>query len=619
MTPIGHFVNRSRTWLAVLAACVACNSLFDIQKPKHEPVMADGTSACLLPSDCPSGQVCLFQICSPPCEKDVDCPGQRCLHSDSGTACVSALQAGCADAGQQCPNGTSCLDGGCYTSCSDAVPCVDDYDCVAGVCEGRATNGAAGASSVGDGGHGGRETSAGGMSEAAGDGGDGGRESSAGTSEAAGSGGAAVVDPCSACSKAQRCVEGVCVDQCTPANCAAGCCDENGNCVTTLDDHACGTQGASCGPCTGTNHCEQGACGCATSADCPTYQACQPNHTCRADCSASVACNGGCCDPSTSQCARGTGSTACGMTGACSSCAGLSSGTACEANGACGCNGPADCPVGTACNVGIHQCTISCAGGLVCSGTCCDGTNCQPGTTNAACGVATASCTACTAVTTCQNKACSAACSTTTACAGGGCCQNSTCVAPTSNSACGPSCTDCASNAHFGATVGPFCINGACGCRTSADCNPGLACNQTSHQCSASCDGVTNICNTGCCSSAGLCVAGTSNSAAGYNGEKCQVCSSACYKDATGNCATSPYVVKGGATCLTGKFPTDSFLIDCGSSDPACAGPEGLYPVPLSYNAPNTPGADFICTCGCVDTKDCPAPSTKCVNNLCQP
>jgi hypothetical protein len=62
---------------------------------------------------------------------------------------------------------------------------------------------------------------------------------------------------------------------------------------------------------------------------------------------------------------------------ACGNCAGSDAGTACLASASCGCNGPADCPAGSACNATTHRCSSSCAGGLVCAGACCDGATCQ--------------------------------------------------------------------------------------------------------------------------------------------------------------------------------------------------------------------------------------------------
>jgi formylglycine-generating enzyme len=249
---IGRLMSRSRAGLALLASCIACNSLFDIQKPEHQ-LTADGKSACVLPSDCSSGEVCLFQICSPPCKKDVDCSGLRCLHTTNGTACVSETQASCGDAGAQCPGGTVCAAGACYGACSDASPCADGYDCIAGACRGTTPTGAAGAggaggaggisggagtSSAGEGGentaasgtfNGGTETGgSGGVSAGAGGlggagrGGNGGNAGSAGASGGAGTAGQGGSSPATcapACSGSTPvCSQGTCV---APTSCPA--------------------------------------------------------------------------------------------------------------------------------------------------------------------------------------------------------------------------------------------------------------------------------------------------------------------------------------------------------------------------------------------------------------
>lgn len=91
--------------------------------------------ACTLHSDCESGSVCLFRICSPPCREDVDCAaGSRCLNTLGGTACVSQSQAQCTPDG--CPRGTTCSEGTCRSSCSGTSECLADQTCAAKVCVG---------------------------------------------------------------------------------------------------------------------------------------------------------------------------------------------------------------------------------------------------------------------------------------------------------------------------------------------------------------------------------------------------------------------------------------------------------------------------------------------------
>src|SRR6478735_84287 len=140
---------RSRIWLALCVASVACNSIFDIQEPIERPA---STAACILNSNCPSGKVCLFQLCSPPCATDVDCssPASRCLHTEDGTACVTETQASCADdGGAKCPNGTVCSGAACYAECTDGSSCFDGHRCLDGACKGAPTASPSGAAGAG--------------------------------------------------------------------------------------------------------------------------------------------------------------------------------------------------------------------------------------------------------------------------------------------------------------------------------------------------------------------------------------------------------------------------------------------------------------------------------------
>ena len=69
-------------------------------------------------------------------------------------------------------------------------------------------------------------------------------------------------------------------------------------------------------------------------------------------CSPTRPCDGGCCDPATSQCVSGTASASCGAGGgACVTCADASLGHLCLGHGTCGCSDTIDCPMGLACQV----------------------------------------------------------------------------------------------------------------------------------------------------------------------------------------------------------------------------------------------------------------------------
>jgi hypothetical protein len=264
---------------------------------------------------------------------------------------------------------------------------------------------------------------------------------------------------CTPCGTAEACTDGSCAPTCDSTSCPLGCCDGNGACVTATTDGQCGTNGAACGGCTGSNHCVSGSCGCASSTDCPTGQACDPGaHACTNVCATSsgtLECNGGCCDVAgTKLCVAGAGEAACGTGGgACSSCVGASGGTACV-SAKCGCTVPGDCPGGQACDTSTHTCSTSCTGGLACNGGCCDGTTCRAGTSDyGACGTGGGSCSACAAGQACSGGSCGTTCSTSSACNGSGigCCGN-TCTDTTTTQNCGTCGNACPTNETCGGT-----------------------------------------------------------------------------------------------------------------------------------------------------------------------
>lgn len=152
---------------ALLLICAGCNSLFNINEPVRDSDVPDGTVACASTSDCLSeGPICLFSRCSASCETDLDCTdGRRCLHTESGAACVSDAQAAC-ETQASCPEGTVCVDQGCVSACSENSPCLDGHGCVDGTCVGPAAN-AAGTGGLGGtggiSGHGGSGSGAGGI------------------------------------------------------------------------------------------------------------------------------------------------------------------------------------------------------------------------------------------------------------------------------------------------------------------------------------------------------------------------------------------------------------------------------------------------------------------------
>lgn len=126
-------------WLLVAASVTlssaACNLLFGIDAPNRTAdggAGREGAEECLRNSDCDDGNVCLFRVCSSPCEADEDCsPGSRCLATADGRACVSDAVATCTEDAAACPSGTSCTSGSCRIDCSeDATACLNGQVCV---------------------------------------------------------------------------------------------------------------------------------------------------------------------------------------------------------------------------------------------------------------------------------------------------------------------------------------------------------------------------------------------------------------------------------------------------------------------------------------------------------
>ncbi len=123
------------SWIGALGLGVtfawACNSVLGIDEGHLTE------SGCLLNSDCAQpGDVCVFEVCSPPCEADRDCDsGARCLETNDGRACVEIDVAICGSS-NDCPDGTRCLAGHCRSTCetgSDDCPdgqiCNEDLVC----------------------------------------------------------------------------------------------------------------------------------------------------------------------------------------------------------------------------------------------------------------------------------------------------------------------------------------------------------------------------------------------------------------------------------------------------------------------------------------------------------
>lgn len=125
----------------LMGAAVGCNALFGIGAPNiidDEGLGGAGSNdACLTNDSCDEeAPVCLFQRCSPECEKDADCDsGERCLKSTAGTACVIFSVAGCV-VDEDCPSGGACEDGTCRATCETDGDCLSDQRCNSGTCFG---------------------------------------------------------------------------------------------------------------------------------------------------------------------------------------------------------------------------------------------------------------------------------------------------------------------------------------------------------------------------------------------------------------------------------------------------------------------------------------------------
>ncbi len=240
--------------LALFFCFLACNAI--IGNESSYTLVPDRT--CLLPSQCPKGQVCLFKTCSPPCEADVDCvnPNARCLKTEAGTACVVSGTASCS-ASEPCPRGSVCRDGACRNECS-ATSCLTDQRCAGGICvstdpkrdpgavEAAGGGGAGGAAGADAGGTAGGGASGGGGGH---DAGAGGREANSGGSAGDASGGAAAGaagsagaggGPCVP-SGAEQCFNGVDDDCNGDVDCADSACDGPAMCAPVPQGATLGT------------------------------------------------------------------------------------------------------------------------------------------------------------------------------------------------------------------------------------------------------------------------------------------------------------------------------------------------------------------------------------------
>ncbi len=549
MSSLRQLFSRSRTWIALCAATVACNSIFDIQDPIER---APGGSACLLNSSCPSGQVCPFQVCSPPCEADVDCAsaGSRCLHTADGTACVSEAQAECADDEARCPTGTVCSKGACYAECEGVTLCADGHGCVGGICKGVAPGGTGGVTgSNGDGGGRGAPGEPGGANS----GGEGGNaQAGAGFGGAgAGAGGEGGEGPGDVCMPNERTCQDNAVKTCNDDGSAYLAllepCETDQTCVLgSCEDHECAP---------GTDFCSG-----------KTVRTCADNglsSTERKICSASqycetttAECKDGVCAPDQPAC-NGNTATSCNATGS----GYTAGGTVCKANETCdaGACKPHVCtPNATFCQgQDVKKCAANglssavdstCSASKTCvqsgSAASCTGV-CGPGQTNCS-GNGVQACNAS------GQWGPTTACKTTETCASGRC------------TSCGGALLNCDDNSVNGCETDPASTS-SCG----SSCGNVLACS-TQHG-TASCSG--GACDISC--SAGFDDCGGTNdgceTSIATDPNHCGACDTACSSNhmATRTCAAAQC----SGSCATGYRNCDSNLQSNGCETAVDANP----------------------------------------------
>jgi hypothetical protein len=166
---------RSGAWLFAVLTITACNAVLGIEEPTRVNSLggsgtgnnntagngsgsngnSDERQACVLNSNCLETELCVFRVCSPPCQEDRDCfSDERCLQLDGATACVASDNATCTTE-SQCPEGSTCSEGQCRNPCvavdageqivlaadaASSLSCLGDQQCVQGVCRGTDTS-----------------------------------------------------------------------------------------------------------------------------------------------------------------------------------------------------------------------------------------------------------------------------------------------------------------------------------------------------------------------------------------------------------------------------------------------------------------------------------------------
>ena len=347
----------------------------------------------------------------------------------------------------------------------------------------------------------------------------------------------AVDDDCNDAVK-NRCVDNVCVQCVSHADCPSGACRVDGTCAA-----------------------------CVTDAQCPAGTRCGPNGDCEVGCSDT---NGSCpsgkvCLPGTQRCVDCTLDSQCGP------------GRVCSPQNTCvpGCSPTQPlCPQGQVCNQVTGQC-VQCTADAQCPAATpiCDPTSstCVRCLQDAQCPLGQV----------CANKACVPGCSASHGCPGGQQCDlaSGQCVqclndaqCPTGAPRCDPAshtCKACLPGATDNCPVGEYCrADFVCerGCKRGSDCPSGVclgdhscqACT-TDAQCAAG-----KVCNNG------TCVNGCSAQNPCGGGKQC--CAQHCvdYQTDVNNCGACGNVCGAGQGCCAGQCRPLNTQQNCGACGTAC-------------------------------------------------
>ncbi|MEO6603630.1 MAG: hypothetical protein ABIQ16_27350 [Polyangiaceae bacterium] len=567
MPSLRKLFSRSHAWLTVCVGAIACNSIFDIQDPIERPT--SGAASCILNSNCPSGKVCLFQLCSPPCATDIDCPSasSRCLHTNDGTACVTETQGSCTDAGAaDCPSGTVCVAAACYSECTDSSDCITGYRCDEGACKAAPSNtggatgagGGSGAPPMGEAGSAAAGEGNGGESgESGGEAGESGagpvsvciakaRTCANNAIETCNDDGTAYLAQLEPCSAKQTCVLGACKDQ----ECAPGADFCSGKAVRTCAEN--GLSSSELKTCSASQYCDTASATCKDGICAPSQPACNGNTatTCTANgsgyaaggtaCKATETCEGGSCvahvcTPGATSCsgqdlkkcaADGLGSTidstcsaskTCVASGVTASCTGVCGPgqTNCAGNGVqlCGADGfwgaTSACKTNQTCASGA---CVACPNKtLNCDDNSLNGCETDPAAASS-CGSTCANVVLCSTQhgsPSCGTGVCGISCSQPYLdCSGtNDGCETNGATDPNSCGGCGKTCS---SNHVASRTCASSVCNGTCAtgyddCDTNKQSN---GCETNLQNDAAHCGGCTNICKYRSCT-AGACTATT--------------------------------------------------------------------------------------------------------------